>query len=141
MAMAAVLFIFMYAPRCKMKSHRYNTPESWDCMLSAFFLDTARNIIVYLEAVWKILKPGGYLINLGPLLYHFDDNADSPSIELCYDELREIILKLGFVFVKEEYPLASPYIANPKSMMTLSYNCVFFVLQKPEAAATGEGGE
>ena len=44
-------------------------------------------------------------------------------------------MKLGFVFVKEEYPVTSPYIANPQSMMTLTYNCVFFVLQKPAGAA------
>jgi hypothetical protein len=38
------------------------------------------------------------------------DNLESPSIELCYDELRAIILDMGFVFVKEEYPIESPYI-------------------------------
>jgi hypothetical protein len=50
----------------------YTEENKWDCIASSFFLDTARNIIVYLETIWKILKPGGVLINLGPLLYHFD---------------------------------------------------------------------
>eukprot|EP00039_Didymoeca_costata_P004083 m.71243 g.71243 ORF g.71243 m.71243 type:complete len:108 (+) comp12227_c0_seq2:831-1154(+) len=98
-----------------------------------FFLDTARNIIVYLETVFKILKPGGVLINLGPLLYHFDDNREAPSLELCYNELRFIIEKIGFEIVREEYPLQSPYIESTQSMMVLSYKCVLFVAQKPLA--------
>jgi carnosine N-methyltransferase len=118
----------------------YTEENKWDCVASSFFLDTARNIIVYLETIWKILKPGGVLINLGPLLYHFDDNLESPSIELCYDELRDIILTMGFLIVKEEYPIESPYIRNPASMMSLSYKCVFLVIQKPDLPVGGTSG-
>jgi len=45
--------------------------ESWDCVACSFFLDTAHNIILYLEVIFKTLKPGGYLLNFGPLLYHY----------------------------------------------------------------------
>ena len=34
-----------------------------------FFLDTAHNVVTYIETVWKILKPGGYWVNLGTSVY------------------------------------------------------------------------
>ena len=39
--------------------------ESWDCIATVFFIDTAHNIIAYIETIYKILKPGGIWINLG----------------------------------------------------------------------------
>lgn len=39
--------------------------ESWDCVATCFFIDTAHNVIEYMETIWKILKPGGAWINLG----------------------------------------------------------------------------
>lgn len=34
-------------------------------------VDTAPNIVEYIETIYKLLKPGGVWINLGPLLYHW----------------------------------------------------------------------
>lgn len=39
--------------------------ESWDCVATCFFIDTAHNVLEYVETIWKILKPGGVWINLG----------------------------------------------------------------------------
>ena len=39
--------------------------ETWDCLATVFFIDTAHNIITYIETIYKILKPGGYWVNLG----------------------------------------------------------------------------
>lgn len=39
--------------------------DSWDCVATCFFIDTAHNVIEYVETIWKILKPGGVWINLG----------------------------------------------------------------------------
>lgn len=50
----------------------------------------------YIETTWNILKPGGYWINLGPLLYHHADVPNENSIEPSYEEIREIIVKYGF---------------------------------------------
>jgi len=36
---------------------------------------------------------------IGPLLYHFADMKDEQSIELSYDEVREVIVKVGFEFI------------------------------------------
>ena len=45
--------------------------NAWDCVLTCFFIDTAPVIIEYITVIHKILKPGGFWINLGPLLYHW----------------------------------------------------------------------
>ncbi len=39
--------------------------DDWDCVTTCFFIDTAHNIIEYVERLWKILKPGGVWINFG----------------------------------------------------------------------------
>lgn len=64
--------------------------------MTSFFLDTAKNVVAYIEVIQKILKPGGVWINMGPLLYHFEELEDEISIELSYEEVREVILRSGF---------------------------------------------
>ena len=79
-----------------------------------------------------ILKPGGYFINFGPLLYHFADLQCEQSIELTYQELMSVLLdRFHFVRIKEIHGLRSGYVSNPRSMLKMEYECNFFVLQKP----------
>lgn len=70
--------------------------DDWDCVATCFFIDTAHNIIEYVERLWRILKPGGVWINFGPLLYHFEDIPNEASFELSYADLRSVILSFGF---------------------------------------------
>lgn len=56
----------------------YSTPDCKDLLdgvVSVFFIDTAPNLIRYIETVWHCLRTGGIWINIGPLLWHFDDRA------------------------------------------------------------------
>lgn len=103
--------------------------QSFDCIATSFFLDTAPNIVGYIETIEKILKPGAIWINFGPLLYHYAD-MPNPSIEPSYEIVREIILSYGFEFLKEKINLPSYYTRNPNSMVTFHYNSIFFVCQK-----------
>ncbi|RVD87302.1 uncharacterized protein DFL_001543 [Arthrobotrys flagrans] len=53
----------------------YNVPEayeSFDCVATCFFIDTARNLLNYMETIRNILREGGAWINHGPLLWHFE---------------------------------------------------------------------
>ncbi|KAK4954707.1 hypothetical protein LTR66_013544 [Elasticomyces elasticus] len=52
--------------------------NSFDAITTCFFIDTAPNLIAYIETVLNCLKQGGYWINLGPLLWHFE-NAPHPG--------------------------------------------------------------
>lgn len=85
----------------------------------------------YIELIYKILKPGGYWINLGPLLYHWqvglmkeinvqssDDITDEEmderyqrSIELSYEEIQNVMKKVGFS-IKESNRICTPYTDN-----------------------------
>ena len=58
---------------------------SKDVVVTSFFLDTAHNVLDYIELIHQILKPGGHWINLGPLLYHFADIPGELSIEPPYE--------------------------------------------------------
>lgn len=77
MSMSASDFLLLYGD----ESHT----ESFDAVATVFFLDTAPNIIRYIEAIRNCLRKGGLLINMGPLLWHFENNApgnhgkDSPT--------------------------------------------------------------
>ncbi|XP_067172786.1 carnosine N-methyltransferase isoform X3 [Apteryx mantelli] len=80
----------------------YSECNTWDCIATCFFIDTAHNVIDYIDTIWKILKPGGIWINVGPLLYHFENLANELSIELSYEDIKNVILQYGFRIEPEE---------------------------------------
>ncbi|KAM6965338.1 carnosine N-methyltransferase [Aplochiton taeniatus] len=109
----------------------YTETDSWDCVVTCFFIDTAHNVIDYVETIWNILKPGGVWINLGPLLYHFENMANELSIELSYEDIRAAIMKYGFQLEVERESVQTTYTENDRSMLRYVYDCVFFVARKP----------
>eukprot|EP01061_Rhynchopus_euleeides_P042447 TRINITY_DN74052_c0_g1_i1.p1 TRINITY_DN74052_c0_g1~~TRINITY_DN74052_c0_g1_i1.p1 ORF type:complete len:436 (+),score=166.24 TRINITY_DN74052_c0_g1_i1:51-1358(+) len=109
----------------------YNKPGeagTWGAVVTCFFIDTAHNIFEYIETIHRLLKPGGVWANVGPLLYHFSD-SDEPSVDLSYDELREMIIAFGFT-IDEEKRLQSGYTTNLRSMKWTVYNSVYFTARK-----------
>lgn len=86
----------------------------WDVVVTCFFIDTAHNIVEYIEIISKILKDGGVSswsvgmrfsfssffhitysllfnlsgwqiwINLGPLLYHFADMYGQEDVSFSF---------------------------------------------------------
>jgi len=108
-----------------------NQVGEWDCVATCFFIDTASNVVQYVEHIHSLLADGGIWINLGPLLYHYSDSPDVDSTELSYSELRLLVLHYGFD-IKEEAERTCYYTQNPNSMMHTIYNCAFFVaIKKP----------
>jgi carnosine N-methyltransferase len=51
--------------------------------------DTAPVVMEYIATIKRLLKPGGYWINLGPLLYHWasssggDDRYNGEQPDVC----------------------------------------------------------
>eukprot|EP01125_Pyxidicula_operculata_P014613 TRINITY_DN4884_c0_g3_i2.p1 TRINITY_DN4884_c0_g3~~TRINITY_DN4884_c0_g3_i2.p1 ORF type:complete len:405 (-),score=66.84 TRINITY_DN4884_c0_g3_i2:48-1118(-) len=103
--------------------------EAWDCVVTCFFMDTANNILQFVDIIHKILKPGGWWLNLGPLLYHYADMMHEQSIEISYEQLAHAVNNSGFEITKESWH-ETPYTCNPKSMMKYVYKTVFFAAQK-----------
>ncbi|KAJ8116140.1 hypothetical protein OPT61_g2372 [Boeremia exigua] len=126
---------------------------AFDVVATVFFIDTAPNVIRYIEAVRNCLKSGGIWINLGPLLWHqaprassndmeVDDDrkhghshdvgiADPGSVELTNDEVLALVECLGFKVEKQESSKSETgYISNPRSMLQSTYRPVFWVARK-----------
>lgn len=102
MSMSASDFLLLYGNE--------EQRDKFDAVATVFFLDTAPNIIRYIEAIRNCLRTGGLLINVGPLLWHFENNApgrhghegdSSPGKEAegqsspCLFKLLMILNKLG----------------------------------------------
>ena len=101
----------------------------FDSVVTCYFIDTANNIIEYIETIYNILKIGGLWINFGPLLYHYTDNINEVSIELSWNEVKNIIIGFGFEFTKEEN-VQTTYSADKESMTHRIYKCIFFTAVK-----------
>jgi carnosine N-methyltransferase len=37
----------------------------FDCVVTCFFMDTAKNVVSYVENIHRLLKPGGVWVNMG----------------------------------------------------------------------------
>ena len=97
----------------------------FDGIVTCYFIDTANNIIEYIETIHNIVKIGGLWVNFGPLLYHYTENENEISIELSWEEVKHIIIGYGFEFKKIETVKAT-YSTNKDSMTQRIYNCIFF---------------
>ncbi|KAF2985899.1 hypothetical protein EK904_011019 [Melospiza melodia maxima] len=73
-----------------------------------------------------------YLCTSGPLLYHFENLGNELSIELSYEDIKNVILQYGFHIEVEKESVLSTYTVNELSMMKYYYECVLFVVRKPE---------
>ena len=74
------------------------------CLRVSPFLLSDRS---YIEVIHKILKPGGYWINLGPLLYHWQSTEDITMEEM--DERYEQSFEISF---EETRRVCTPYADN-----------------------------
>lgn len=110
---------------------------AWDAVVTCFFLDTAHNIVEYIEIISKILKDGGVWINLGPLLYHFADmygQEDEMSVELSLEDVKRIAIHYGFELELEK-TIETTYTTNPRSMMQNHYFSAFWTMRKKPLVA------
>merc|ERR1711879_387668 len=89
------------------------------------FLDTAKNVLLYIRTIAHILRPGGLWANIGPLLYHYAEQPNSISIELSWEEIRPAIEKY-FVFTEEPVRRRAYYTTNACGLFRTKYNTIFF---------------
>ena len=126
--------------------------EAFDAVMTCFFIDTAPNVLAYVETVLHCLRPGGLWINLGPLLWHFegrskpestpDRSRSAPSdgdlgigepgsVELADSEVIELLQSYGFAIVQHDVgTLETGYIQDPLSMLHNVYQPSFWVAKK-----------
>ncbi|KAF7712626.1 Uncharacterized protein PECH_002876 [Penicillium ucsense] len=148
MSMAAADFLVLYME----PSNR----ESFDAVASVFFIDTAPNIIRYIETIYHCLKPGGLWINVGPLLWHVENGrpradedeedtsngnkdtnqtslgiGEGGSVELSEDEVLCLVERMGFcIEIRPGDRRPCGYIQDPDSMLQNLYQPSHWVARK-----------
>jgi carnosine N-methyltransferase len=141
----------------------YNSPssaETFNGVVSVFFIDTAPNLFRYISTVYNCLRAGGVWINIGPLLWHFDDRApghpdadlipqnskehrtknidmqdqgiaEPGSFELTDEEVLLLLPKMGFEVLQHEIlDKELGYIQDPMSLLQNRYRCCHWVARK-----------
>jgi hypothetical protein len=128
--------------------------STFDVVATVFFIDTAPNIIRYIEAVRNSLSPNGIWINLGPLLWHhaargqpssdeLEDKmknkhkhedvgiADPGSVELTDEEVVALVEHCGFKMERHEAGMIETgYVSNTRSMLQSTYRPSFWIARK-----------
>ena len=131
-------------------SHR-SREGTFDAVATCFFLDTAHNVLDYIETIKHVLvKNGkGVWVNFGPLLYHWADAAsylpsgeaeETLSLELPLDEVLLAVDAAGFDVVDLQKGLPATFNATPSSMLRSGYACAQWTAVLRKEGAGGEGG-
>jgi hypothetical protein len=133
MSMSAADFVVLYS-----QPSQRNT---FDAVATVFFIDTAPNLIRYIETIRNCLRPNGIWINNGPLLWHFEDGnqrirsessdngqnqgiGEPGSVELTEEEVFRLVERLGFKIEQRQSPeqrVECGYIQDPDSMLRPLY--------------------
>ena len=113
----------------------------YDVIITYFFIDTARNLAAYFNTIGALLQPGGYWINLGPLLY-----GTAPFVQLPLEDIVTVAEEgLGFKFLdiagsecgeitlpgKVVRGMEAAYGFNDRALIKNAYNAQFWVAQRP----------
>jgi hypothetical protein len=151
MSMSAADFTVLYT--------QPNNQEAFDAVTTVFFIDTAPNLIRYIETIRHCLKPNGLWINVGPLLWHFENGhsrndshaegegsgiGEPGNVELSEDEVFSLVERMGFSLERRPGDRqACGYIQDPASMLQNLYQPSHWVARKTPVQpvqAVGESG-
>lgn len=118
------------------KAERWSATQ--DILITHFFLDTARNVLSYIENIHRLLKPGGIWLNLGPLLWSY--NAE---LQLSLEEVVRLSEAVGFEFLETDpnsgpetisglnvRSIHAPYGFNSRTLSENAYKAQFWVARK-----------
>jgi hypothetical protein len=136
MSMSAADFTVLYT--------QPDQQDTFDAVTTVFFIDTAPNLIRYIEAIRHSLKTNGLWINVGPLLWHFDDGhsrktnesgheggiGEPGNVELSEEEVLSLVERMGFRLEKRGDRQTCGYIQDPNSMLQNLYQPSHWVARK-----------
>lgn len=111
---------------------------TYDVVITYFFIDTARNLVSYFDTIHMLLRPGGYWLNFGPLLY-----GTAPFVQLSLDEIVSVVESFGFQFLETkdtcgDITLPGKHVRgkeaiygfDDRALTRNAYNAQFWIAQK-----------
>lgn len=112
--------------------------SKYNAVVTLFFIDTARNLLSYLETINNLLVPGGLWLNFGPLLY-----GTSPWVQMSLEEIIDVAEAMGFDFLDTDEDCGeitlpgrrvrgkeALYNFNSSSLSKYAYMAQFWVARK-----------
>lgn len=112
--------------------------DAFDAVATVFFIDTAPNLILYIETIRNCLRSGGIWVNVGPLLWHFQKKTPSGdeegvaesrntgigeagSVELTHEEVLKLVQHYDFEIIDLGTVDGTGYIGDQRSMLQNIY--------------------
>ncbi|KAK9449483.1 N2227-like protein-domain-containing protein [Limtongia smithiae] len=106
---------------------RLSGPEhQYNAVVTLFFIDTAEDVISYIEAIYRLIVPGGLWINCGPLKW-----GSAPRVEFALEEICALIPKLGFT-IEKRWSNNTEYTADSESLWHGYYGVEGWIARKTE---------
>jgi hypothetical protein len=115
-----------------------NSTNHFDAVVTLFFIDTAQNMLDYLDTIKHVLKPGGVWINMGSFLY-----GASPFLHFSLEDFADTTEKMGFRFMDSDEKwgeLSVPgkklrtrdvsYLFNERAYRKKLYEAHFWIAEK-----------
>jgi hypothetical protein len=117
----------------------FDSSVKFDAVVTHFFIDTARNLVTYLDTIYSLLQPGGIWLNFGPLLY-----GSGPYVQLSLEEIINVAESMGFEFLDVEQDgcgeitlegrkvrgMEAVYGFNERALTKNAYNAQFWAARR-----------
>jgi len=104
--------------------------NSFDAIVTCFFLDTAVDVSLYIGKVSDLLRTGGIWINFGPLTSCEPQYTN--DISICWNQFRDKLPGFGLKVLDQEVGLGANYAASPSEISKSHYDCVYFACTKED---------
>lgn len=97
----------------------------YDAVATLFFIDTAQNVLSYIDRIWTMLEPDGIWCNYGPLKW-----GSAAYVEFSIDEMLDYIRSHGWTVLEIWDKGSNRYNGSEKSLLNTRYDLYGWVAQK-----------
>lgn len=110
--------------------------QTYHVMATCFFIDAPANFLKTLDAITRLVNPGGYWVNFGPLLWHGDvplheDEQENFLLDLSLEEVKAALLVKGWLFLEHKSAIPTTYCStHPHRMGRMLFDCEFWIAKK-----------
>ncbi|KAK9236949.1 N2227-like protein-domain-containing protein [Lipomyces kononenkoae] len=98
----------------------------YDAIATLYFIDTAENMLTYIDTIRQLLPLGGIWLNCGPLKW-----GSSPRVEFTLEEVLSVISNMGFQ-IEKRWSRTAEYTADSESLWQGFYGVEGWLARKVE---------